>query len=69
MKTYKLRENVTVDFKNDLHQKQVAEYLGITEKHLSEVLNRKANASKMLALNIALLNREGNLEKLFEEVK
>jgi predicted XRE-type DNA-binding protein len=69
MKVYKLRPEVEIDFKNYENQKQVAEFLGISEKHLSEVLNRKANASKMLALSISLLNREGNLEKLFEEVK
>lgn len=69
MKVYKLRPEVEIDFKNYENQKQVAEFLGISEKHLSEVLNRKANASKMLALSISLLNREGNLEKLFKEVK
>ena len=69
MKLYRLRPDVTVEFKNYEHQKQVAEFLGITEEHLSRVLNRKVNASRMLALSIALLNREGNVEKLFEEVK
>lgn len=69
MKLYRLRPDVTVEFKDYEHQKQVAEFLGITEEHLSRVLNRKVNASRMLALSIALLNREGNVEKLFEEVK
>ena len=69
MKIYKLRQDVVIDFKDYEHQKEVAEFLGISEEHLSKVLNRKSNASRMLALNIALLNREGNVEKLFEEVK
>lgn len=69
MKLYRLRPDVTVEFKDYEHQKQVAEFLGITEEHLSRVLNRKVNASRMLALSISLLNREGNVEKLFEEVK
>jgi predicted XRE-type DNA-binding protein len=69
MKVYRLRPDVTVDFKDYEHQKEVAEFLGISEVHLSNVLTRKVNASRMLALSIALLNREGNVEKLFEEVK
>jgi predicted XRE-type DNA-binding protein len=69
MKVYRLRPDVTVEFKDNKHQKDVAEFLGISQKHLSLVLNRKVNASRMLALSIALLNREGNVEKLFEEVK
>lgn len=69
MKVYRLKPDVIVDFKDYEHQKQVAEFLGISEEHLSKVLNRKNNVSRPLALSIALLNREGNVEKLFEEVK
>lgn len=66
---FKLREDVIVEFKNDIHQKDASNFLGISEKHLSQVLNRKAYASKPLAIAIAILNKYGNLEYFFEEVQ
>ena len=68
-KAYRIKKDIIVEFKNDMHQKQVADYLGISETHLSLVLSGKSNASRILALNISLLNREGELENLFDEVK
>jgi len=66
---YRLREDIIVEFKNNMHQKDAANYLGISEKHLSQVLNRKAYTSKPLAIAISILNKYGNLEYFFEEVQ
>lgn len=68
-RAYKLREDVVVEFKNKKSQKDVAEILGISETHLSLVLNGKKNASKMLAMNISMLNRYGSVDYFFEAVK
>lgn len=68
-RAYRLRSDVIVEFKNDITQKQVSNILGISETHISLVLNRKKNASKLLATSISLLNRYGNLDYFFEEVE
>ena len=68
-RAYRLKEDVVVEFKDKQSQKDVAELLGISETHLSLVLNGKKNASKMLAMSISTLNRYGSVDYFFEAIK
>ena len=67
-KVYKIRRDIELTL-NDQTQRVVAEVLGISEKHLSQVLTGKVNCSKMLAMHISAINRKGNVDYFFEEVK
>lgn len=68
-KTYKIRPDVKVEFGDNMQQKDVCEYLGISATHLSEVLHGRRNASRLLAIGISILNKQGNPDYFFEEVK